>query len=46
MNYSPADHRATSVVRVGRIKDGKPMGAGEIDMKAKFPDLWVSWLGW
>jgi branched-chain amino acid transport system substrate-binding protein len=46
MNYTPADHRATSMVRVARIKDGKPVGVGEIDMKAKFPTLWGSWLGW
>ena len=46
MNYTPTDHRATSVVRVGRIKSGKPVGVGEIDMKAKYPDLWASWLGW
>jgi branched-chain amino acid transport system substrate-binding protein len=46
MNYTPADHRATSVVRVARIKDGKPVGVGEIDMKAKYPGEWPSWLGW
>ena len=46
MNYTPADHRATPVVRVARIKDGKPVGVGEIDMKAKYPSLWESWLGW
>ena len=46
MNYTPTDHRATSVVRVARIKDGKPVGVGEIDMKAKYPNLWGSWLGW
>ncbi len=46
MNYTPTDHRATSVVRVARIKDGKPVGVGEIDMKAKYPNLWASWLGW
>jgi hypothetical protein len=46
MNYTPADHRATSVVRVARIKNGKPVGVGEIDMKAKYPGEWPSWLGW
>ena len=46
MNYTPTDHRATSVVRVARVKDGKPMGVGEIDMKTKYSNLWASWLGW
>jgi len=46
MNYTPTDHRATSVVRVARIKGGKPVAVSEIDMKAKFSNLWASWLGW
>jgi branched-chain amino acid transport system substrate-binding protein len=46
MNYTATDHRATSVVRVARMKSGKPVVAAEIDMKAKFPALWSSWLGW
>jgi branched-chain amino acid transport system substrate-binding protein len=46
MNYTPSDHRATSVVRVARIKNGKPVGVGEIDMKGKYSAEWASWLGW
>ncbi|NWF56067.1 MAG: ABC transporter substrate-binding protein [Syntrophaceae bacterium] len=46
MNYTPTDHRATSVVRVARIKGGKPVGVAELDMKAKYPGGWPSWLGW
>ena len=46
VTITPADHRYTSVVRVGRVIKGKPQTVGEIDMKAKFPDKWASWLGW
>jgi hypothetical protein len=28
------------------MKSGKPVVVSEIDMKAKFPGLWASWLGW
>jgi branched-chain amino acid transport system substrate-binding protein len=46
VTITPTDHRYTSVVRVGRVIKGKPQTVGEIDMKAKFPDKWASWLGW
>jgi branched-chain amino acid transport system substrate-binding protein len=46
VTITPTDHRYSSVVRVGRVIKGKPQTVAELDMKAKFPDKWVSWLGW
>ncbi|MGE5254185.1 MAG: ABC transporter substrate-binding protein, partial [Planctomycetaceae bacterium] len=46
VTITPTDHRYSSIVRVGRVIKGKPQTVGEIDMKAKFPDKWASWLGW
>ena len=46
VTLTPTDHRYSSVVRVGRVIKGKPQTIAEIDMKAKFPDKWASWLGW
>jgi branched-chain amino acid transport system substrate-binding protein len=46
VTITPTDHRYTSVVRVGKVVKGKPQTVGEIDLKAKYPDKWDSWLGW
>ena len=46
VTITPADHRYSSIVRVGRLVKGKPQTVSEIDMRAKFPDKWASWLGW
>ncbi|OGP65557.1 MAG: hypothetical protein A2170_12885 [Deltaproteobacteria bacterium RBG_13_53_10] len=46
VTITPADHRYSSIVRVGRVVKGKPQTVSEIDMRAKFPDKWASWLGW
>jgi len=46
VTITPSDHRYSSVVRIGRVIKGKPQTVTEIDMKAKFPDKWASWLGW
>jgi branched-chain amino acid transport system substrate-binding protein len=46
VTITPTDHRYSSIVRVGRVIKGKAQTVGEIDMKAKFPDKWASWLGW
>src|SRR5512136_821152 len=46
VTITPTDHRYSSVVRVGRVIKGKPQTVGEIDMRAKYPDKWASWLGW
>ena len=46
VTITPTDHRYSSSVRVGRVIKGKPQTVGEIDMRAKFPDKWASWLGW
>jgi branched-chain amino acid transport system substrate-binding protein len=46
VTITPTDHRYSSIVRVGRVIKGKPQTVGEIDMRAKFPDKWASWLGW
>jgi len=46
VTITPTDHRYSSIVRVGRVVKGEPQTVGEIDMRAKFPDKWASWLGW
>jgi branched-chain amino acid transport system substrate-binding protein len=46
VTITPTDHRYSSVVRIGRVIKGKPQTVGEIDMRAKYPDRWASWLGW
>jgi branched-chain amino acid transport system substrate-binding protein len=46
VTITPTDHRYSSIVRVGRIIKGKPATVANIDMRAKFPDKWASWLGW
>ncbi len=46
VTISQTDHRYSSIVRVGRVVQGKPKTVGEIDMRAKFADKWASWLGW
>src|SRR3972149_7858193 len=46
VTLSPTDHRYSSIVRVARVIKGKPQTVAELDMRAKFPDRWASWLGW
>ena len=46
VTITPTDHRYSPVVRVGKVIKGKPQTVGEIDMHAKYPDKWDSWLGW
>lgn len=44
--YTATDHRPTPEVMVCQVVGGKPVFQGTIDMKALYPDLWMSWLGW
>ncbi len=46
VTITPTDHRYSSIVRIGRVIQGKAQTVAEVDMKAKFPDKWASWLGW
>jgi hypothetical protein len=46
VTITPTDHRYSSIVRVGRVIQGKPQTVGEVDMRAKFSDKWASWMGW
>lgn len=46
VTITSTDHRYSSIVRIGRVIKGKPQTVGEIDMRAKYPDRWASWLGW
>lgn len=46
VTYTSTDHRPSSVSMIYWIKDGKIQLLQEIDMKKKFPDKWMSWLGW
>jgi branched-chain amino acid transport system substrate-binding protein len=46
VTITPTDHRYSSVARIGRVIKGKPQTVSEIDLRAKYPDKWASWLGW
>jgi branched-chain amino acid transport system substrate-binding protein len=46
VTYTDTDHRPSSVSMIYVIKDGKIQLLEQIDMKKKFPDKWMSWLGW
>ncbi len=46
LTFSPTDHRGTSKVRLYQIKGGKIGLLKEIDMKAKYSDLWSKWIGY
>jgi branched-chain amino acid transport system substrate-binding protein len=46
VTYTDTDHRPSSVSLIYSIKDGKIQLLQEIDMKKKFADKWMSWLGW
>jgi len=43
---TPTDHRPSSVVLIGQVRDGRPVTIGSVDMRALYPDLWDDWLGW
>lgn len=40
------DHRPSGVAMIYTVKDGKITLLEKIDMKEKFADKWMSWLGW
>jgi len=46
LTYTPDDHRPTSAVRIYIIKGGKFQLLKEVDLKAKWPDLWPKWKGY
>jgi len=46
LTYTAADHRPASQVRLYRIKGGKFELLANVDLKAKWPDLWPKWLGY
>ena len=46
VTFTKEDHRPSSVSLLYTIKDGKITLLQEIDMKKKFADKWMSWLGW
>ncbi|MDE3090377.1 MAG: ABC transporter substrate-binding protein [Chloroflexota bacterium] len=46
LTFTATDHRPGSVVRIYQFKGGKPVLVKAIDMKAKWPDKWSSWLGY
>lgn len=46
VTYTDTDHRPSSVSMIYWIKDGKIQLLQKIDMKAKFPDKWMTWLGY
>jgi len=46
LTYTAEDHRPTSKVKIYIIKGGKFEVLSEIDLKAKWPDLWPKWLGY
>lgn len=46
VTYTATDHRPSSVSMLYWIKGGKIQLLDKIDMKKKFPDKWMGWLGW
>jgi len=46
VTYTPTDHRPNSKAKAYIIKGGKFEILKEIDLKARWPDLWPKWLGW
>jgi branched-chain amino acid transport system substrate-binding protein len=46
MTFTATDHRPGSTVRIYAFKGGKPQLIKAIDMKAKWPDKYASWLGY
>jgi branched-chain amino acid transport system substrate-binding protein len=46
VTYTSTDHRPGSVSMIYWIKGGKIQLLKKIDMRAKYPDKWMSWLGW
>jgi branched-chain amino acid transport system substrate-binding protein len=46
ITYTPTDHRPSPVAQIYWIKDGKIHLLKKTDMKAKYPDKWMSWMGW
>ncbi|MEJ2718160.1 MAG: hypothetical protein P8182_13655, partial [Deltaproteobacteria bacterium] len=46
VTFTATDHRPSSVAMIYWIKNGKIQLLEKIDMKKKFPDQWLSWLGW
>jgi len=46
VTFTDTDHRPSAEAMLYTIKDGKIVLLLKIDMKAKFPDKWASWLGW
>jgi branched-chain amino acid transport system substrate-binding protein len=46
ITYTPTDHRPSPVAQIYWIKGGKIQLLKKTDMKAKYPDKWMSWMGW
>ena len=46
VTYTKTDHRPSAVSMIYIIKGGKITLLKKIDMKAKYSDKWMSWLGW
>ena len=46
LTYTSTDHRPTSQVSVYRIKSGKFEKVKQVDMKAKYAELWPKWIGY
>jgi len=44
--YTKTDHRPSAVSMIYIIKGGKIQLLKKIDMRAKYADKWMSWLGW
>jgi branched-chain amino acid transport system substrate-binding protein len=46
VTYTSTDHRPSSVSMIYWIKGGKIQLLRKIDMREKYSDKWMSWLGW
>jgi branched-chain amino acid transport system substrate-binding protein len=46
LTYTDTDHRVSGSVPVYELKDGKFKLVQVTDIKSRWPDKWVSWMGW
>lgn len=46
VTFNSRDHRPSSVSMIYIIKGGDIKLLKKMDMRARYPDLWLTWLGW
>jgi branched-chain amino acid transport system substrate-binding protein len=46
LTYTPNDHRGAHAPRIYYIKNGKFVLLAQVDIKARWPDKWDTWIGY